>query len=198
MKHAKDEAKGTTRPGCVPQAQLPSVRSTTLGLARARLRETKRMPENVGKYSLRVDKALPGEHTRQLYDHLTHEEASILAQLRKGMARANTYLHRIGAAATDECDCGHAKEIVEHEEFLPFRCSRWTQYRREMMELTASRRGNISFYLGGKEVPGCGWETACCGPFWDLDLRGCVWWIASRGQGGREDGMERRVRVSGR
>ena len=156
MKHAKDEGKKATRQGCVPQAQLPMARSTTLSLVRDRLRETRKVPEKRGKYSLRIDKALPGKHTRQLYDCLTHHEASVLAQLRTGMARVNTYLHRIEATATDGCDCGYAKETVEH--FL-FRCSRWVQYRGEMMEQTTSRRGNISFYLGGKTVmDGVSWS----------------------------------------
>ena len=71
----------------------------------------------------------------------------MLAQLRTGMARLNTYLHRINAAPTDQCECGQARETVDH--FL-FRCTKWTQYRTEMMQCTATHRGNISFYLGGK------------------------------------------------
>lgn len=140
MKLAKVKAKAATRQGCTPQTPLPRIQSTTLRL-------TRELPEKVGKHSKRIDTALPGKHTRQLYDRPTYKEASVLAQLRTGMARVNTYLSRINAASTDQCECGHARETVEH--FL-FRCRRWTQHRMEMMQQTATQRGNISFYLGGK------------------------------------------------
>ena len=45
------------------------------------------IPEDVGKFSKKVDAALPGKHTRRLYDDLSREEASVLAQLRTGIAR---------------------------------------------------------------------------------------------------------------
>jgi hypothetical protein len=53
------------------------------------------LPEGVGGYSKRLDKALPGKHTRTLYDALKRRESDILVQLRTGMARVNRYLHRI-------------------------------------------------------------------------------------------------------
>ena len=147
LKLAKDKAKAATRQGCTPLSQLPSMRSTTLNLTRAELGTTKKLPDNVGQHSKRIDKALPGKHTRQLYEGLSWREATVLAQLRTGMARLNTYLHRINAAPTDQCEYGQARETVDH--FL-FRCTKWTQYRTEMMQCTATHRGNISFYLGGK------------------------------------------------
>ena len=146
-KIAKDKAKAATSQGCTPPSQLPSMRSTTLNLTRVKLASTKKLPENVGQHSKRIDKALPGKHTRQLYEGLSWKEATVLAQLRTGMARLNVYLHRINAAPTDQCECGQARETVDH--FL-FRCTRWAQHRTEMMQCTAIHRGNISFYLGGK------------------------------------------------
>jgi ribonuclease HI/exonuclease III len=146
-KVAKDKAKAATRQGCTPPTQLPSMRSTTLNLTRARLDTTRKLPDNVGQHSKRIDKALPGKHTRRLYEGLSWKKATVLAQLRTGMARLNTYLHRINAAPTDQCECGQARETVDH--FL-FRCTKWTQHRTEMMQCTATHRGNISFYLGGK------------------------------------------------
>jgi hypothetical protein len=93
--------------------------------------------------------SLPSEE--DLWHHLKDihsvEEASVLAQLRTGMARLNAYLHRIKAALTDQCACGQARETVEH--FL-FRCRRWTTHRTGMLQCTDTRRGNISFYLGRK------------------------------------------------
>ncbi|TKA50283.1 hypothetical protein B0A49_13633 [Cryomyces minteri] len=38
----------------------------------------------VGQYTRKIDRALPGKHTRKLYDKLAGVEASILAQLRTG------------------------------------------------------------------------------------------------------------------
>ena len=134
-------------PDATPQTQHPRMRSSTLNIARAKLRTNRGLPDNVGKYSKRIDKALPGKHTKQLYDRLSWKEASVLAQLRTGMARLNTYLYRINATSTNQCDCGQAQETVDH--FL-FRCRKWTAHRTEMLQCTDTNRGNISFYLGGK------------------------------------------------
>lgn len=109
--------------------------------------KTRILPDGVGKYSKEMDTALPGKHTRTLYDSLKRREASVLAQLRTGMARLNGYLYRIGAAESDQCACGQARETVKH--FL-FRCTRWDAYRTQMLAQTDTRRGNLSFYLGGK------------------------------------------------
>jgi hypothetical protein len=123
------------------------MKSTMLNNARAKRGTTRSLPEKVGKHSKRVDIALPGKHTRRLYDGLPWKEANVLAQLRTGMARLNSYLHRINAAPTDLCACGQARETVEH--FL-FRCTKWTAFRTEMLQCTETHRSNISFYLGGK------------------------------------------------
>ena len=145
---AKQEAKLSTRPNTTPQTQLPRMRSTTHNIARKQ-GTTKKVPEKVGNYSKRIDAALRGRHTRQLYDQLSRKGSSVLAQLRTGMAQLNTYLHRIKACDTDQCECGQAAETVEH--FL-FRCRRWTAQRAEMLQCTQTGRGNMSLYLGGKAV----------------------------------------------
>ena len=144
---AKQKAKEATRQGTGPQTQLPRVRSTTLNVARAKRGTTRSLPDKVGKHSKKVDTALPGKHTRRLYDRLSWKEASILAQLRTGMARLNAYLYHIEAASSDQCACGQARETVEH--FL-FRCRRWTIHRTQMLQCTDTHRSNISFFLGGK------------------------------------------------
>ena len=144
---AKEKAKEATRQGTVPQKPLPRARSTTLNVARAERGPTRSLPEKVGKLSKRVDIALPGKHTRKLYDQLTAKEASVLAQLRTGIARLNSYLFLIKAAPSAQCACGEVRETVEH--FL-FRCRRWITHRTEMLQCTEIHRSNISFYLGGK------------------------------------------------
>ncbi|KAJ6041450.1 hypothetical protein N7460_006840 [Penicillium canescens] len=144
---AKEQARAATQEDATPQAQVPRMKSTTLNISRPQAVPKNCLPENVGKHSKRVDAALPGKHTRQLYDRLSWKEASARAQLRTGMARLNGYLHRINVAESDQCACGQVRETVEH--FL-FRCQRWTTHRTEMLQCTHTHRGNISFLLGGK------------------------------------------------
>ncbi|KAK4118796.1 hypothetical protein N657DRAFT_556331, partial [Parathielavia appendiculata] len=71
----------------------------------------------------------------------------VLAQLRTGMARLNGFLSRIGAGESDLCPCRRARETVEH--FL-LRCVSWAALREGMLQCTVTRRGCLSFYLGGK------------------------------------------------
>ncbi|EAQ90174.1 hypothetical protein CHGG_06793 [Chaetomium globosum CBS 148.51] len=78
---------------------------------------------------------------------LGSSEAGVLAQLRTGMAKLNTYLRRIGAVPSDQCACGQARETVDH--FL-FRCKQWDKHRTEMLQCTDVHRGNLSFYPGGR------------------------------------------------
>jgi hypothetical protein len=144
---AKEQAKAATQEDATPQAQVPRMKSTTLNIARSQVTGNQCLPEKVGRHSKRVDAALPGKHTRKLYDRLSWKEASVLAQLRTGMARLNGYLYRINVAETDQCACGQARESVEH--FL-FRCQQWTTHRMEMLQCTHTHRGNMSFFLGGK------------------------------------------------
>ena len=146
---AKTSARQATEPYATPRRTSVKAKSTILNQTRAELRSERRLPEGVGRHSRRVDSALPGRHTRLLYDQLSWKEASVLAQLRTGMARLNGYLYQIRAAPTDECPCGRAKETVEH--FL-FRCVNWTTHRKEMLQCTDTKRGNISFFLGGKAI----------------------------------------------
>ncbi|KDN61464.1 hypothetical protein CSUB01_11710 [Colletotrichum sublineola] len=144
---AKVAAKESTQQGRTPRKKPTRAYSTILRNALRRVQKYCRLPEGVGQFSKRVDAALPGKHTRELYDSYSWKEASILAQLRTGMARLNWYLHQIGAAASDQCACGRAAETVEH--FL-FRCTQWTVKRAPMIQQTDTHRGNLSFHLGGK------------------------------------------------
>ncbi|KAJ6168143.1 hypothetical protein N7497_000986 [Penicillium chrysogenum] len=144
---AKEQARAATQEDAVPQKQVPRMKSTTLNIARSQAVPSNDLPVNAGRHAKRVDAALPGKHTRQLYDRLSWKEASVLAQLRTGMARLNGYLYRINVADVDQCACGQARETVEH--FL-FRCQKWTAHRTELLQCTNTHRGNISFFLGGK------------------------------------------------
>ena len=101
-KRAKEAARQATEQGRTPQGQCQQAKSTIINNAIA-TRVTRTLPDGVGKYSREMDTALPGKHTRTLYDGLKRREASLLAQLRTGMARLNGYLHRIRAAESDQC-----------------------------------------------------------------------------------------------
>ena len=147
---AKNAARRATEAGRFPQKQLDSARATLINVARAERRAHGTLPERVGKHLKKIDAAVPGRHTRKLYDALGRVEACILAQLRTGMARLNGYLHRIGAIDTDWCTCGQARETVEH--FL-FNCSRWVSHRHLLSEQAEiRRRGSLSYFLGGKAL----------------------------------------------
>ncbi|KAF6525751.1 hypothetical protein HZS61_011546 [Fusarium oxysporum f. sp. conglutinans] len=144
---AKAEARKATDSGCRVTNPPKQARSARLRVLLTQRRQRMMLPEGVGGYSKRLDKALPGKHTRTLYDALKRRESDILVQLRTGMARVNRYLHRIGAAETDTCDCGQEEETVEH--FL-FRCPRWDEQREHMRNVDREMIGNLSFFLGGK------------------------------------------------
>lgn len=118
------------------------------------------LPEGVGGYSKRLDRALPGKHVCALYDSLKRREADTLAQLRTGMARVNKYLHRIGATESDICECGEEEESIEH--FL-FKCRKWETQREDMRRIDQTKMGDLSFFLGGK--------TAADGDKWRPNLQ---------------------------
>lgn len=64
-----------------------------------------------GKFLKRLDQALPGRHTRRLYDGINWDKATILAHLRSGYCRLNGYLHKIKASNTDKCECGKTETV---------------------------------------------------------------------------------------
>lgn len=144
---AKEAAQTATKKGSTPMTLPYQAKSTTFRKARIETRQERTLPAGVGLYSKELDVALPGKHTKALYNSLKRPEANILAQLRTGMARLNGYLHRIGAVESDQCACGEAKETVKH--FL-FRCTRWLEQRKRLLEQTETRMGCLSFFLGGK------------------------------------------------
>ena len=146
-RQAKAEAQKATGIESLPEKRPYQAKSTAIRLALAERQHEWTLPERVGRYSRMVDTALPGKYTRSLYDRLNQKEANILAQLRTGMTRLNSYLNRIGAADSDLCACGQASETIEH--FL-FRCTQWIVIREDINQCIESRQGNLSFFLGGK------------------------------------------------
>ncbi|KAJ6437389.1 reverse transcriptase [Purpureocillium lavendulum] len=144
---SQKDGRRATEQECVVETPPYQASSTTLRLALARERPREQLPDSVGKYLKRIDKALPGRHTRALYEALKRRESDVLAQLRTGMMRLNSYLRKIGAAESDMCDCGQAPETTEH--FL-FRCKKWSGQREILFTCSRTKIGNLSFFLGGK------------------------------------------------
>ncbi|KFY28076.1 hypothetical protein V491_00648 [Pseudogymnoascus sp. VKM F-3775] len=97
-------------PGLETELQEFPFAATLLNQARAKRQKEESIPQGVRKYSREMDSALPGQHTRKLYDALSRKEASVLVQLRTGMIGLNGYLHRIGATESGQCECGQATE----------------------------------------------------------------------------------------
>jgi len=147
--YAKTAARQATGENGQLQEQIYQARSTTMSRAKSELRQDRQLPKYIGKYSKQIDTALPDKHTQTLYNGLKQKEATVLAQLRTGMARLNGYLHQIGAIESDQCICGRARETVEH--FL-FRCIRWESQRELLFQQTTTKRGCLSFFLGGKAI----------------------------------------------
>ena len=101
-------------------------RSTTIKRAIEAIKQSRTLPGEVRKFTTKLDRALPGKHTKKLYDDLKKAEAKVLIQLRTATGRINEHLYRIGAAESPNCACGVEKEDVKH--FL-LRCSRWVTER---------------------------------------------------------------------
>ncbi|KAH8193546.1 hypothetical protein TruAng_012289 [Truncatella angustata] len=144
---AKEATRKATLPGGPPRAAPFRAKSTTLNNARKTLNKPEALPDNIRAFSKRIDTALPGRHTRLLYDALSWKEASVLVQLRTGMARLNYYLAQISAVASPQCDYGHAKETVKHF-VLHYR--KWTSHRKDLLKYTQNRSRSISFLVSGK------------------------------------------------
>lgn len=114
LQTAKKQAKVATEQGALPHALFPIMKSTVLNNEQRKLRGERSIPEGVGRFFKKIDAALPGSHTREIYEEWSWRERSTLAQLRTDKARLNGYLHQIKAAPSEQCACGQAKETVKH------------------------------------------------------------------------------------
>jgi hypothetical protein len=154
---ARKLAQSSTSEGCTPIA--PSTRQEKLKSVaskgnKALLRSREDLiATGTGKFTRNLDQALPGKHTKQLYDKLKREESSILAQLRTGKCRLNHYLASIKQCESPACECGAPKETIHH--FL-LQCPRWAVFRRKLREEIGHRWGDLSFMIGGWTGPRAG------------------------------------------
>ena len=82
-----------------------------------------------------------------LYDSLSKPQAALLAQIRTGKSRLNDYLAKINVVESDQCGCGTGRETVR---LFLFHCTQWANYRTDLINKTAGRWGDLSFFLGGQ------------------------------------------------
>ncbi|KAK7177509.1 transposon I factor [Paraphaeosphaeria sporulosa] len=95
-----------------------------------------------------IDTALPGKHTKSIYNLQTYKRAAVLCQLRTGKCRLNSYLAKIGATNSERCTCRRRQpETVRH---LVFECPLWKEKRKTLQEVAGNRWGDLSFFLGGR------------------------------------------------
>lgn len=147
-KSAKGAAKIATM-GTSLQFRKEITRRTTILSAALKTFAGKQplLPPLVGKFTQSINCALPGKHTKILYDSLSKPQTTLLAQLRTGKSRLNDYLAKVNARESDQCGCGTGRETVRH--FL-FHCTQWANYRADLINKTAGRWGDLSFFLEGR------------------------------------------------
>lgn len=75
-------------------------------------------------------------------------QASVLCQLRTGIAPLNSYLAMINAVRSEMCSCNTGVETIHH--FL-FYCRLWVEFRLGIRDLgyKHNRWGDTSFFVGG-------------------------------------------------
>jgi hypothetical protein len=114
----------------------------------ARRRACQLIKKSTRKLNNHLDTALPGKHTKEMYDQLTGKQAAVLCQLRTGMNRLNSYLSKIRVRDSAQCECDdHEVETSEH--YL-FECSRWQAYRDELKGSEGDRWKDLPYFVGGR------------------------------------------------
>lgn len=68
----------------------------------------------VGAFTQSVDKVSPRYHTPSLYNGKSKAQASVLCQLRAGIARLKSYLAKINAVGSEMCSCNTGVLTVHH------------------------------------------------------------------------------------
>ena len=112
------------------------------------LSDIRSIPNTVEKCIRDLDKALPGPHTKDIYDALSKEDGSIMSRMRTGYIQLNQFLARVRAIKSATCSWGEALESPRH--FL-FRCRLWIERRKKLYKKWPGKEGNLRFFLGAKE-----------------------------------------------
>lgn len=149
---AKELAIQATETGVMPSTPMQAA-PETWRLVRGKLDRQAReefITERWGRWTRLLDAALPGKHTKFLYDNLPRPQAAVLAQLRTGHIPLNNYLQRVRHLDGNSCGCGEDDDEGETVQHFLFRCPKWELLRQEMKEVMGSRYGDLSYALGGR------------------------------------------------
>jgi len=119
---------------------------TSLMAANRRARQL--IKKSVRKLNNHLDTALPGKHTKDMYNQLTGKQAAILCQLRTGMSRLKNYLFKI--KASDNALCEYDDTEIETGAHFLFECPRWEVYREELRGDEIERWRDLSYFVGGR------------------------------------------------
>ena len=101
---------------------------------------------HIGSYTWKLDGALPGSHIATVYNALSAEEASILAQCRTGHSRLKSDLYRMKLVDSAGCECGAARETINH---VIYECPLLREDRQIAIEAVGHRWRDLSYILGG-------------------------------------------------
>jgi len=86
---AKKAARDPTRQEAPLKLSPYQARPTTTRRAIEAMKKSHTLPRKVGDFTTKLNRALPGKHTKKLYDSLKKTEAKILIQLHMAMGRNN-------------------------------------------------------------------------------------------------------------
>ena len=101
---------------------------------------------HTGSYTWKLDGALPGSHITTVYNALSAEEASILAQCRTGHSRLKSDLYRMKLVDSAGCECGATRETIKH---VIYECPLLREDRQIAIEAVGHRWRDLSYILGG-------------------------------------------------
>jgi len=142
-----DEAKEATQLAkAATVSDLNPIPEKPLSAARRQAHQLAK--KSTRKIDHHLDTALPGKHTKGMYDQLTGKQAAVLCQLRTGMNKLNCYLSKIKASDTALCECDNSE--VETTAHYLFECSRWEEHRDELKGNEVERWKDLSYFVGGR------------------------------------------------
>lgn len=99
-----------------------------------------------GSYTWKLDGTLPGPHIATVYNALSAEEASVLAQCRTGHSRLKSDLYRMKMVDSAGCECGATRETIKH---VIYECPLLRGDRQIAIEAVGHRWRDLSYILGG-------------------------------------------------
>lgn len=144
-----------------PNARLCQLKSTARREAINKTREQALEDTSLARHTRSIDKAAPGPHAYSIYRRLNAEDAAILAQLRTGKCKLNSYLGLLGQGISRDCEVCGVRESIEH--FL-LSCRRWSAERRPLAQKAGPYAGMLAPLLGGWDDYRDRRGTLVCGP----------------------------------